>query len=67
MTSSLGMRPCGEPGALQGKELGDADPPACDPACDRADDLAHVVQAWERLPLHIRVSILALVDAVAPP
>ena len=28
-------------------------------------DLAKIVQAWDNLPLHIRTSILALVDAVA--
>jgi hypothetical protein len=28
-------------------------------------DLARIVAAWDTLPLHIRVSILALVDAVA--
>jgi hypothetical protein len=63
VTSSLGMRPCGEPGTLQGKDLGAGGPPACDPACDGAGELARVVEAWPELPLHIRVSILALVDA----
>jgi hypothetical protein len=29
-------------------------------------DLARVVDAWDGLPLHIRTSILALVDAAAP-
>jgi hypothetical protein len=28
-------------------------------------DLARVVDAWDSLPLHIRTSILALVDATA--
>jgi hypothetical protein len=29
-------------------------------------DLARVVEVWDSLPLHIRTSILALVDATAP-
>jgi hypothetical protein len=28
-------------------------------------DLARIVEAWDSLPLHIRTSILALVDAAA--
>jgi hypothetical protein len=35
-------------------------------AADMPPGLARVVEAWDSLPLHIRTSILALVDAVAP-
>ena len=42
---------------------GAADPACTDLAREGPADLARVADAWPELPLHIRTSILALVDA----
>ena len=54
---------------LPGQEVGDGPAPSCpnlagNPAGRGKSDLSRVVDAWDELPLHIRTSILALVDAV---